>query len=114
MEEPVRSRWIADPLALDSGLQAMIVWTSDRVGELSLPSRFTRYRQFVSSFPKEGARIVIDVHERTTGKVVSDIDWIGDDGTLLARLEGYESVVDSSLGKAFRHNRLDESAPTRA
>ena len=114
MEEPVRSRWIADPLALDSGLQAMIVWTSDRVGQLSLPSRFRRYRQFVSSFPKEGARIVIDVHERTTGKVVSDIDWIGDDGTLLARLEGYESVVDSSLGKAFRHNRLDESAPTRA
>ena len=114
MEEPVRSRWIADPLALDSGLQAMIVWTSDRVGELSLPSRFRRYRQFVSSFPEEGARIVIDVHERTTGKVVSDIDWIGDDGALLARLEGYESVVDSSLGKAFRHNRLDESAPTRA
>ncbi|MED5198818.1 MAG: SDR family NAD(P)-dependent oxidoreductase, partial [Gemmatimonadota bacterium] len=31
MEEPVRSRWIAAPLALDSGLQAMIVWTSDRV-----------------------------------------------------------------------------------
>ena len=114
MEEPVRSRWIADPLALDSGLQAMIIWTSDRVGELSLPSRFRRYRQFVSSFPKEGARIVIDVHERTNGRVVSDIDWIGDDGTLLARLEGYESVVDSCLGRAFRHNRLDESAPTRA
>ncbi len=79
-----------------------------------MPSRFTRYRQFVSAFPKEGARIVTDVHERTTGRVVSDIDWIGDDGTLLARLEGYESVVDSSLGKAFRHNRLDESAPTKA
>ena len=114
MEEPVRSRWIADPLVLDSGLQAMIVWTFDRVGELSLPSRFTRYRQFVPSFPKEGARIVINVHERANGKVVSDIDWIGDDGNLLARLEGYESVVDSSLSKAFRHNRLDESAPTRA
>ena len=114
MEEPVRSRWIADPLALDSGLQAMIVWTSDRLGELSLPTRFTRYRQFVPSFPSQGARIVIDVHERTNGKVVSDIDWIGDDGKLLARLEGYESVVDSSLSKAFRHNRLDESAPTRA
>ena len=114
MEEPVRSQWIADPLALDSGLQAMIVWTSNRVGELSLPSRFTRYRQFVDSFPKGGARIVIDVHGRTNGKVVSDIDWIGEDGKLLARLEGYESVVDSSLSKAFRHNRLDESAPTRA
>ena len=114
MEEPVRSRWIADPLVLDSGLQAMIVWTSDRVGELSLPSRFTRYRQFVASFPKEGARIVIDVHHRTNGKIISDIDWVGDDGNLLARLEGYESVVDSSLSKAFRHNRLDESAPTKA
>ena len=114
MEDPVRSQWIADPLVLDSGLQAMIVWTSDRVGEPSLPSRFTRYRQFVSSFPKEGARIVIDVHQRTNGKVVSDIDWIGEDGSLLARLEGYESVVDSSLSKAFRHNRLDESAPSKA
>jgi len=114
MEDPVRSRWIADPLALDSGLQAMIIWTSNREGKLSLPSRFTRYRQFVSSFPAEGARIVIDVHERTNGKVVSDIDWVGDDGSLLARLEGYESVVDSGLSKAFRHNRLDESAPTRA
>ena len=113
MEEPVRNRWIADPLVLDSGLQAMIVWTSDRAGELSLPSRLTRYRQFVPSFPAEGARIVIDVHERTNGKVVSDIDWIGDDGKLLARLEGYESVVDSSLSRAFRHNRL-KSAPKKA
>ena len=60
------------------------------------------------------ARIVIDVHERTNGKVVSDIDWVGEDGNLLARLEGYESVVDSGLTKAFRRNRLDESAPTRA
>jgi hypothetical protein len=110
----VRSQWIADPLVLDSGLQAMIVWTSDRVGELSLPTRFTRYRQFVQSFPEDGARIVVDVHTRTNGKIVSDIDWIGEDGTLLARLEGYESVVDSSLSAAFRHNRLDESAPTKA
>ena len=114
MEEPVRSRWIADPLALDSGLQAMIVWTSDRVGELSLPSRFTRYRQFVPAFPEGGARIVTDIREQTDGKVVSDIDWIAEDGSLLARLEGYESVVDSSLSKAFRQNRLDESAPTKA
>ena len=114
MEEPVRSRWIADPLLVDSGLQAMIVWTSDRMGEPSLPSRFTHYRQFVPSFPEEGARIVIEVRERTNGKVVSDIDWIDDDGRLLARLEGYESVVDSSLSKAFRHNRLDESEPTKA
>ena len=114
MKDPVRSQWIADPLVLDSGLQAMIVWTSDRLGELSLPSRFTRYRQFVPSFPKEGARIVIDVQERTNGKVVSDIDWIGEDGSLMARLEGYESVVDSSLSKAFRHNRFDESAPSKA
>ena len=58
--------------------------------------------------------VVIDVHERTNGKVVSDIDWIGEDGSLLARLEGYESVVDSGLSEAFRQNRLDESAPTRA
>ena len=88
MEEPVRSRWIADPLALDSGLQAMIVWTSDRVGELSLPSRFTRYRQFVPAFPEGGARIVIDVRERTNGKVVSDIDWIAEDVAELKRTLG--------------------------
>ncbi len=114
MEEPVRNRWIADPLVLDSGLQAMIVWTSVRVGEASLPARFKRYRQFVPSFPEEGARIVVDVRQRTNSKIVADIEWIGEDGSLLARLEGYESVVDSSLSKAFRHNRLDESAPSKA
>ena len=114
MQEPVRNRWIADPLVLDSGLQAMIVWTSDRVGEASLPSRLTRYRQFVPSFPKDGARIVINVRDLTDARVVSDIDWVGDDGRLLARLEGYESVVDSSLSKAFRQNRLEKSASTKA
>jgi acyl transferase domain-containing protein/NAD(P)-dependent dehydrogenase (short-subunit alcohol dehydrogenase family)/acyl carrier protein len=114
MQEPVRNRWIADPLVLDSGLQAMIVWTSDRVGEASLPSRLTRYRQFVPSFPKDGARIVINVRDLTDARVVSDIDWVGDDGRLLARLEGYESVVDSSLSKAFRQNRLEKRASTKA
>ncbi len=114
MQEPVRNRWIADPLVLDSGLQAMIVWTSDRVGEASLPSRLTRYRQFVPAFPDDGARIVISVRDRTEARVVSDIDWIGVDGRLLARLEGYESVVDSSLSKAFRQNSLDKSASTKA
>ena len=113
-KEPVRNRWIADPLVLDSGLQAMIVWTSDRVGEASLPSRLTRYRQFVHAFPEDGARIVINVRDHTDARVVSDIDWVGDDGQLLARLEGYESVVDSSLSKAFRQNRLDTSASTKA
>jgi len=114
MHEPVRSRWIADPLVLDAGLQAMIVWTSDRVGEASLPSRLARYRQFVAAFPENGARIVISVRERNNGRVVSDIDWVGEDGILLARLEGYESVVDSSLRQAFRQNRLGEGTPTRA
>ena len=114
MRDPVRSEWIADPLVLDSGLQAMIVWTSDRVGEASLPSKLTRYRQFVREFPATGARIVIKVRERSNGMVVSDIDWVGEDGILLARLEGYESVVDSSLGSAFRKNRLGEGTPTRA
>ncbi len=114
MHEPVRSRWIADPLVLDSGLQAMIVWTSARVGEASLPSKLTRYRQFVPEFPETGARIVINVRDRTNGLVVSDIDWVGEDGRLLARLEGYESVLDSSLDAAFRNNRLGEGTPTRA
>jgi hypothetical protein len=114
MHEPVRSRWIADPLVLDSGLQAMIVWTSDRVGKASLPSKLTRYRQFVPAFPKDGARIVIKVRDRSNGRIISDIDWVAEDGSLLARLEGYESVVDSSLGPAFRHNQLGEATPTRA
>jgi len=114
MHDPVRSQWIADPLVLDSGLQAMIVWTSDRVGKASLPSKLTRYRQFVREFPENGARIVIKVRDRSNGLVVSDIDWVGEDGILLARLEGYESVVDSSLGPAFRKNRLGEGTPTRA
>ena len=54
------------------------------------------------------------MRDRSNGLVVSDIDWVGEDGSLLARLEGYESVVDSSLDSAFRQNRLGEGTPTRA
>ncbi|MEE9383390.1 MAG: SDR family NAD(P)-dependent oxidoreductase [Nannocystaceae bacterium] len=106
MSTPVRGRWIADPLALDSGMQAVIVWSFDRAGQVSLPSRLGRYRQFVSSFPAAGIRVVVRVRKHNESRAVSDIEWVGSDGSLVARLEDYECVIDASLVSAFRRNKL--------
>jgi hypothetical protein len=37
---------------------------------------------------------------------LADIDFIDESGSLVARMEGYECVIDPSLEKAFRNNRL--------
>jgi NAD(P)-dependent dehydrogenase (short-subunit alcohol dehydrogenase family) len=110
MESPVRGRWIADPLALDSGMQAVIVWSFEGSGKVSLPSRLARYRQFASGFPAEGTTIVVRVREHDEHRAVSDIDWIDAQGRLVARLEGYECVMDGSLLPAFGRNSLDRAS----
>ena len=37
---------------------------------------------------------------------MADIDFQDADGRVIARLEGFEAVIDANLGKAFRRNRL--------
>jgi len=106
MNEPVRRRWITDPLALDSGLQAVIVWSSAQAGSAALPNRLGRYRQF-APFPEGGANIGARVTRRSENTAVADLDWVSDDGQLIARLTDCEYTIDAGLSAAFVRNRVE-------
>jgi len=106
MTHPLRGTWIADPLALDSAFQMMILWSTAHRGAPSLPSALGSYRQFVSVFPKGGCRAVIAVALGISAIATATIQFFDRQGNLLASAEGCEFVMDAALRDAFRLNRL--------
>ena len=105
--EPLRSRWIADPMAIDGGFQMMILWSFQQRGQGSLPTEVGEYRQFRGTFPEHGVRIEVRVTDHSDGRAIADVDWLADDGALVARMSDYQCVVDESLAQAFRRNTLE-------
>ncbi|RIK83407.1 MAG: beta-ketoacyl synthase [Planctomycetota bacterium] len=106
IREPLRNRWLADPLALDAAFQLMIVWCFEQRGIGSLPTRLGRYRQFVRAFPAAGVRTTIRVDRQGPHQAEATIEFTDAAGKLVARIEGYECVLDASLGEAFARNAL--------
>ena len=106
LAEPLRSAWLADPLALDVAFQLMIVWSREIHGAASLPTFAGRYRQFRDSFPGDGVSVVVKISESGNSWARADMEFLDSDGGLVARLEDYECVVDTSLSEAFTRNRL--------
>jgi hypothetical protein len=109
LRQPLRQKWLTDPLVLDCAFQAMILWSLEYHAAASLPCLATRYRQYRRSFTVGGARVIARVIRATALHALADIDFVDTDGRLIARLEGYECVLDPALQRAFRRNRL---APT--
>ena len=107
MKEPLRSTWIADPLAFDAALQAIILWSQELRGEPCLPCSIARYRQYRRTFPREGVRIVVQVIQATDHAIRCDVEFLDSANQVVARMEGCESVADPSLAAAFQRNRLD-------
>jgi NAD(P)-dependent dehydrogenase (short-subunit alcohol dehydrogenase family) len=110
LRQPLRQKWLADPLVLDSAFQALILWSLDRHKAANLPCLASRYRQYRRSFPQGGARVVARVTRATNLHALADIEFLDIDGRLIARLEGYECVLDPALQRAFRRNRLAPAA----
>jgi acyl transferase domain-containing protein/NAD(P)-dependent dehydrogenase (short-subunit alcohol dehydrogenase family) len=113
MSSPVRRRWLTDPLAVDGALQALIVWSQQKLGQASLPVRFGCYRQF-RAFPKAGVRISAHIKAQDSHRATADIEWTAQDGAVVARLEDYECIIDESLSPAFARNQLGAGIPARA
>ncbi|MBJ6750283.1 type I polyketide synthase [Geomonas anaerohicana] len=107
IRRPLRSSWLTDPLVLDSAFQMMILWSFERFGAGSLPCFAGRYRQFQESFPREGVQVVIRVTSESQHGASADMEFLDrSSGKLVARLEGYECVIDPSLKQAFQRNKL--------
>ena len=107
IRRPLRSAWLTDPLVLDSAFQMMILWSFERFGAGSLPCFAGRYRQFQEAFPREGVQVVIRVTSESAHGASADMEFLDrHTGKLVARLEGYECVIDPSLKQAFQRNQL--------
>ncbi|MBD1399133.1 SDR family oxidoreductase [Pelobacter sp. M08fum] len=107
IEQPLRNSWFADPLALDSSFQIMILWSFDQYQAGSLPVFAGRYRQYRERFPADGVEVRARIISNSPHRATADIDFVDpNDGQLVARLENYECVIDASLNATFQRNKL--------
>jgi hypothetical protein len=102
ISSPLRDRWIADPLVLDCAFQMAILWCFEEKKTVSLPSYATSYRQYRHQFPTEGVTAVLEVSDVTNHKMRGDFTFSDSNGEIVARLTGYQAILDASLRKAFK------------
>ena len=107
---PTRGTWIFDPLAIDCAFQLVVLWCRSHFGSNSLPTLVRGLRQYQSRFPAEGVRILVEIREATETRAVADVEFLDADEGLIARLDGYECVIDRSLNEAFCRNTLASPA----
>ena len=102
MKNPMRNRWIGDPLVLDSAFQMASLWCFEEIGHVSLPVYSAAYRQYRPHFPKESITAVLEITKKSTHKMNGDFTFLDDQNEVVARLTGFESILDESLMKAFK------------
>jgi NAD(P)-dependent dehydrogenase (short-subunit alcohol dehydrogenase family)/acyl carrier protein len=112
MDAPLRSAWLADPLAVDAAFQLLSVWSYQKHRAVSLPCFAGRYRQYRRQFPAEGVLVTARITHDTGATARADVEFVDADGRLVARMTDVEHVIDPSLNEAFRRGRL--AAPTES
>ena len=99
---PLRNSWLCDPLVLDSAFQMASVWCYEQHGYVSLPSHAESYRQFRTGFPAAGVVVALEVTGATAKRMRGDFTFLDGRGEVVARLTGYEAVMDPLLNRAFK------------
>jgi hypothetical protein len=79
-----------------------IVWCFENAGVVSLPVSFKRFRQYRQSFPQDGVVAILEVKQQSGHKICGDFTFLDAEGTVVARMDDYEAIMDKSLKKAFR------------
>lgn len=107
MADPSRANWLADPLAIDSALQAIILWSQEMRGKPCLPCAIGNYRQYRRALPRNGVRIIIRVQPAAEQLIRCELEFVDMQGLLVASMEGCESIADPSLTLAFQKKQID-------
>ena len=107
IQEPLRSTWISDPLAIDCAFQLATLWCYEETGSVSLPSYCKHYRQYRTAFPTDGLTAVLQIEDVNAHKMRGDCVLIDADNRIIAELRGYEAVIDESLYRAFKPHLVD-------
>jgi hypothetical protein len=106
MTEPLRGAWLADPLAIDAALQAIILWSRTQRKQPCLPCGIGWYRQFQRAFPRDGVQIVVKVAPAQSSLIRAAVEFRDRSGQVIARMDECDSVMDAALAAAFQQNRL--------
>jgi NAD(P)-dependent dehydrogenase (short-subunit alcohol dehydrogenase family)/acyl carrier protein len=114
LADPLRQRWLADPLVLDTSFQLVVLWTREQRGAPSLPCHVRRYRQFRRAFPPGPLRVVARVTQAGNSSALADINYLDGEGQVVARLQGYECVIDPGLERAYGRSPADTQRPAPA
>ena len=100
VQHPLRGAWLTDPLALDCVFQAMSVWCPRNAGRCRCRVLWVDIASSSARFPNGSVRVVCRV-EKGNGPVVrAEIEFVADDGNLIARIDGFECVLDAKLNAA--------------
>ena len=105
LKDPIRSRWVADPLVLDAAFQMVLIWSHQVNGTLGLPSSSASYRQYVNRFPEDGVTAAMRVTAVDDSRVKSDFTFLDADNRTVARMTGVETVLNSALTVAFKRRQ---------
>ena len=102
IKHPLRNRWVGDPLVLDAAFQMASLWCYEKLGNVSLPVYGADYRQFRPRFPEEPITTVLEITGKSAHKMNGDFTFLDAKNEIIARLTGFEAILDESLMKAFK------------
>jgi hypothetical protein len=102
LTSPFADAWIADPMVLDTAFQIAVLWTYEHTGMVSLPSYVSAYRQYRQHFPVGNVTAVLEVNNVTEHKLTGDFTFMDEENKVVAKMNGYEAVIDETLMKAFK------------
>jgi hypothetical protein len=99
---PLRNHWIADPLVMDSAFQLATLWCFEENGIVSLPSYCKAYSQYHRQYPTDNVSVVLEIKEVSNRKMRGDFTFLDGSDEVIAKLIGYEAIMDASLLEAFK------------
>jgi hypothetical protein len=88
MTNPVRSRWVADPLILESAFQLSAVWGFEQSGSILHPMYAKTYRQYRQFFPGE-VTAVFEVNAASEKQVCGNFTFMDENQKIVARMTDY-------------------------
>jgi len=73
----------------------------EQKGMVCLPCYSESYRQYRRSFPSGNITAIMEIRDVNRRKLRGDFTFLDDQGLVVARLSGYEALIDPALIKAF-------------
>jgi len=103
IKNPFKKKWTIDPLLLDAAFQAAILWSYENTGQVCLPSCMDKFRIYSSFAESRGdVSIILLVNETNTYGLKGDITFIDENGIVLAKIMGFEAIMDANLIHRFK------------